>query len=332
MDREIVFITGSTGFIGAHVVAVTLAAGYRVRLSIRKPEQAQAVLDRYPEHASKIEAVVIEDITNAESFGQNLKDVSYVFHIASPMPGAGDDIEADFVRPAVRGTTAILNAALHFPSIKKVVVDSSCLALVPADSMGKPDVILKDNTGEVIPFNPQMQFPEGMQGRGIKYAGSKILAHQATRDWLAANQPSFVVNTLHAGFVLGDSLIQTSPENIDAINGLFWQSLFSTTPLVPAAWVHVRDVADAHIKAIRSVTASGQEFLLSQPASTWNGAVDFVKKTYPDLGCTLAPPFQGQWTADVTAAENILKLNFRSLETIITDVVDQQRRLEGDQQ
>lgn len=143
MAAEIVFITGSTGFIGSHVVAVTLAAGYRVRLSIRKPEQAKAIFDRYPEYTSQIETVIVKDITNAESYGQNLKDVSYVFHIASPMPGAGDDVEADFVRPAVRGTTAILDAALHHPSIKKVIIDSSCLAFITADTLSNPNVTLR---------------------------------------------------------------------------------------------------------------------------------------------------------------------------------------------
>lgn len=145
MAAEIVFITGSTGFIGSHVVAVTLAAGYRVRLSIRKPEQAKAIFDRYPEYTSQIETVIFKEITNAESYGQNLKDVSYVFHIASPMPGAGagDDVEADFVRPAVRGTTAILDAALHHPSIKKVIIDSSCLAFITADTLSKPNVTLR---------------------------------------------------------------------------------------------------------------------------------------------------------------------------------------------
>jgi hypothetical protein len=33
-----VFITGSTGFIGSHVANAALAAGYRVRLGIRKYE------------------------------------------------------------------------------------------------------------------------------------------------------------------------------------------------------------------------------------------------------------------------------------------------------
>jgi uncharacterized protein YbjT (DUF2867 family) len=39
MSSPITFITGATGFIGSHVVKDALAAGTRVRLSVRKEEQ-----------------------------------------------------------------------------------------------------------------------------------------------------------------------------------------------------------------------------------------------------------------------------------------------------
>ena len=140
---DLVFITGSTGFIGAHTTALTLAAGYRVRLSVRKPEQAAIIKAQYSEYSSKIETVVVPDITTSAAFKDALNGVDYVFHIASPMPGAGSDFEADYVKPAVDGTLAILNAALEHTSIKKIVVDSSSLALLPIDAIGKQDGVIK---------------------------------------------------------------------------------------------------------------------------------------------------------------------------------------------
>jgi len=144
MADLLVFITGSTGFIGSHVVDATLKAGYRVRLSIRKPEQEQAVRQRYPEYASKIETVVIPDISKQESFKKALENVTYIFHLASPMPGNGSDIRTDYVNPAVQGTEAILYAALDFPQIRKVIITSSVLALLPVDVLiGGKEVSVK---------------------------------------------------------------------------------------------------------------------------------------------------------------------------------------------
>jgi nucleoside-diphosphate-sugar epimerase len=104
MSKSLIFITGGTGFIGAEVVHQALEAGYRVRLSVRKPEQQAIVKERYPKHASDIETVVIPDITKRESFETALNDVHYIIHLASPIPGKGVDLKKDFIEPAVGGT------------------------------------------------------------------------------------------------------------------------------------------------------------------------------------------------------------------------------------
>lgn len=131
MSNSLVFITGSTGFIGSEVVAQALEAGYRVRLSVRRPDQEAVVKQGYPEYTSRIETVVVADIGKRELFENVLNDVDHVIHIASPIPGkAGNDLQEDYVKPAVQGTEAILYAALKFPKIKSIVVTSSVMALL----------------------------------------------------------------------------------------------------------------------------------------------------------------------------------------------------------
>ena len=143
MSKSLIFITGSTGFIGTEVVHQALEAGYRVRLSLRKTEQEALVKQRFPNHASDIEAVIIPDITEREPFRSALKDVDYVLHIASPLPGQGMDLDRDFIKPALGGTEAILYAALKFPKIKTVVVTSSCIAIMPVETPMVAELHLK---------------------------------------------------------------------------------------------------------------------------------------------------------------------------------------------
>lgn len=145
MSEPLVLITGATGFIGSHAVLSALEAGYRVRLAVRKLEQKQAVEERYSKFASKIETVVVPDITKSSSFEDSLNGVDHVFHLASPMPGKGSDFQADYVSPAVGGTEAILYAALNFPQIKKVIVMSSVLALLPPTASASADVSVTGN-------------------------------------------------------------------------------------------------------------------------------------------------------------------------------------------
>lgn len=146
MSKSLIFVTGATGFIGAEVVQQALEAGYRVRLSIRRPEQATTLKDRYSQYASDVETVVIPDITQREPFETALADVDAIIHIASPLPGAGKDLKQDFITPALNGTEAILYAALKFPKIKTVVITSSAIALMPIATHMEVDRILKGET------------------------------------------------------------------------------------------------------------------------------------------------------------------------------------------
>jgi len=343
MPESTVFITGSTGFIGSHVTNTALSAGYHVRLSIRKQEQAQKLLKYYPEYESKIETVVVPDITKSESFEIAFNGIDYVFHLASPMPGTGSDVRLDYVDPAVKTTEAVLYAAMTAPSVKKVIIVSSALALAPIDALLVPEVTVKgvttrnsstivcrltdptDNTGKVIPVNLEMPFPEGAAGHALRYSASKILAHQATREFLKENTPHYTLITFHPTLVLGHSIIQESGD-ISGSNGMVWQSLFSEKPTAPAGWVHVRDVADAHVKALETDIESGTEFLLSgsKPASPWAEVVSFVNSQYPGLGWKLQLPFEGGWKVDVSRAEEVLKINWRSKEDMVRDIVEQQ--------
>jgi len=139
-----IFITGATGFIGAHTADVALKAGHNVRLSIRRAEQQQRLEKAFASHLSQIEFVVVPDITNAEDIRKALVGVDYIWHIASPMPTPGGDVRKHYVEPAVRGTVAVLEAAHTVETIKKVFIMSSVVALKPMGSFGTADTV----TGE----------------------------------------------------------------------------------------------------------------------------------------------------------------------------------------
>ncbi|KAJ5115712.1 NAD(P)-binding protein [Penicillium angulare] len=329
MSKSLVFITGATGFIGAHVVFATLRAGYRVRLAIRKAEQEAGLRERYAEFNSDIEISVIPDLSNVDSLKTALHDVDYVYHIASPMPGSGDDVERDYVIPAVKATLSMLNAALAHQKIQKVVIVSSLLSLTPPNALISNGAVAKENTGEVIYIDPEMKFGEGFAGHGIRYAVSKIKAHQATRDFLKTENPHYKIFTLHPSFVLGDDLNQKTAAGLTGMNKFFYNSFISEQPLIGNVWVHVRDVADAHVKALQADAPSGTEFSISHPANSWEEAGKYVQNNYPSVGSKLQPPFVSDWEVHPIAAEQILGIKWRSPETIIDSVFNQQLGLQA---
>lgn len=127
MTKELIFITGATGYIGSATALAALEAGYRLRISWRKPSKDIETL--FAKYRDQVEYVTVADITDENAFSGKLDGVSYVLHLASPLPrGVNKD---DYFDPAVKGTTAILKEAAKVKSIKKVVVTSSILSLIP---------------------------------------------------------------------------------------------------------------------------------------------------------------------------------------------------------
>ena len=143
MPQSLIFITGATGFIGSHVVNQSLAAGYKVRMSVRKEEQISTLRKIFSKDLANVDFVVIPDFTSPNRFSKALEDVTHVFHLASPMPGKGSDFHADYLEPAVQGTIALLDAAKKSDTIERTVIVSSLLELIPLGALATVKFIAK---------------------------------------------------------------------------------------------------------------------------------------------------------------------------------------------
>ncbi|KAK3682218.1 hypothetical protein B0T22DRAFT_521308 [Podospora appendiculata] len=332
MVGSLIFITGATGFIGSQVVQDTLNAGHRARLSVRREAQIEQVKSRYPSHASQLEFVVIPDISNVDALRSALgDDVEYIFHIASPMPGKGTDFKTEYLGPAVKGTEAILDAAAAAPNVKRVVIVSSLLALMPLNGLQVPGLVIKEGTNPSITIDPDMAFPEGPGGNGPKYSASKILAHRATLAWMETHKPQFTLITLHPTFVLGHDLTQTTPTP-GGINAWVLHSLASGKPLIPASFVDVRDVSLAHLRSLDTpvdVAAPLTEELLAGPETSWREIAALVKGRYPGVVTTLDPEgeYNVPFKADSARTERDLGITWRGIEEIVSSVLEQQLQL-----
>ncbi|KAG9694259.1 NAD(P)-binding protein, partial [Aureobasidium melanogenum] len=327
MSKSLIFITGGTGYIGAEVVYQALEAGHRVRLSIRRPEQTAILKDRYSQHASEIETVVIPDISQREPFETALADVDAIIHIASPLPGAGKDLKKDFIKPALDGTESILYAALKFPKIKTVVITSSGIALVPITTHMEVKNVLKEDTGEVLPVDLDMEIPDGYDGQQTMYRISKVLAHQAARDFLAREKPSYKLFTTHPTLVIGESRIQSSAEQVDFVNGILWSIIKTGSPSptpMPSLWVDVKDVGAIHLRAIDCDAPSGTEFVASGPEVSWNDIAKFTLEEYPEV-TKLGPDHDG-FSSQVEAvnAGKYLGLEWRPWKQTFRETIEQQ--------
>jgi nucleoside-diphosphate-sugar epimerase len=341
MSKKLLLITGATGFIGSHVLDRAIKAGYNIRLTVRKAAQINELKQLFPSASNQLDFIAVPNITVPDAFNKAVNGVDYVLHLASPMPLKGEDLQQDYVDPAVKGTLSILNGALQSTSVKRVTIMASVLSIMPMGGLAMKGLVLKgtayifvnhtwltthtENSNEPHPVDLNMSFPDGVTGHALKYQASKILAHDATLKFIKDHNPSFKVITVHPTFVLGHSLIQKSAQEISGGNYLFMGSLSSKQPMITPQIVDVRDVADTMLATINAeIDKNGEEFIINGKPTSWDAMTAFVKFKYPQVPVNLEPPFESGFEADGAKAEKYLGAKWLPMEDIIGSLLDQQ--------
>jgi nucleoside-diphosphate-sugar epimerase len=156
-----ILVTGATGFIGRHLCAGLLDAGYAVRGAYRN---SLPTADPDP----RIEWVQAGELGPYTDWSFALGSVKYVVHLAALAHQVAvneEDISADFYRVNTEGTRGLAKAIAERPSIERIVFVSSIKALPPSGT--------------------QSQDPESVYGRSKKLAEEAIETElrAAASDW-----------------------------------------------------------------------------------------------------------------------------------------------------
>ncbi|PQE29505.1 hypothetical protein CJF32_00003243 [Rutstroemia sp. NJR-2017a WRK4] len=116
-------------------ILLTGANGYHsVRSVVRSDAKAQQVLSAFAIYKSQLDFGIVPDITSPGAFDQVVQSdppFDIVIHTASPFLYRVITDNREFLDPAIKGTSEILKLIQkHAPSVKRVVLTSSCAAIV----------------------------------------------------------------------------------------------------------------------------------------------------------------------------------------------------------
>ncbi len=188
MSGNLLLITGASGHMGYRAVINALEAGYNVRAAVRSHAKAETILTAASTKAlapgKRLQIVFVPDIIADGAYDEAVRDVGYILHIASPIAFESDDYERDVIAPAVKGTTGILRSALRAPTVKRIVITSSIIAVIPWNDFIRDQsetIFTADNR---IP-NQHAPFEHSFQA----YAASKTNALNATSAYLHDYSP-----------------------------------------------------------------------------------------------------------------------------------------------
>jgi nucleoside-diphosphate-sugar epimerase len=128
-NKELILVTGASGFVALHVINKFIKEGYKVRGTVRslKDESKLAPIRRL---GTKDNLELVEaDLLNENSWAEAMKGVTRVIHVASPFPMVSPSDENQLIKPAVEGTRNVLTAAFK-ANVQRVVVTSSTAAII----------------------------------------------------------------------------------------------------------------------------------------------------------------------------------------------------------
>ncbi|KAF8343828.1 NAD(P)-binding protein [Cantharellus anzutake] len=269
-----ILVSGASGFIAAWVVKSILQRGFSVIGTVRstlKGEYLKNLFER--EFPGKFSYVIVEDIGKEGAFDEAVKNVDAVVHTASPFHLNATDPD-EYLTPAIKGTTGILETILKYgQNVKRVVITSSAASIIHPEPVGyvftesdwnthDPEVV-KEKRGEAPAMN--------------MYRASKVLAERAAWEFVKTKEGiKFDLVTILPSFVFGPTIHELSgPSSLNTSIDLFRKVAFESTNertrLLSAngSWVDVRNVADAHAESLVLEEAGGERFIVSVGPYSW---------------------------------------------------------------
>jgi dihydroflavonol-4-reductase len=239
-----VLVTGASGFIASQIIEQLLAKDYRVRGTVRslKKESELAPLRGLRGASERLELVEADLLTRG-SFDGPAQGCSGILHTASPYVLDAKDPQKDLVDPAVLGTKNVLEAARAAASVERVVLTSSMAAITDEPEDERVLTEADWNVQSTLQRNP--------------YYYSKTLAERAAWSFMESERPSFDLVVINPFMVIGPS----RSRSINTSNQLFVDLLKGAYPgVMNLTWgfVDVRDVADAHVRALETPSAHGR--------------------------------------------------------------------------
>ncbi|KAL9115945.1 MAG: hypothetical protein Q9227_000313 [Pyrenula ochraceoflavens] len=326
----LILITGATGMVGFKTLIEALEAGYRARIVVRHNGSIEKLRgnQRIRRHERDIDFTIVPDQQTVGAFDDAVRNVDYIIHLANPIPGSWDDSEIDVKRdildPAIRGSTRILESAIKSPSVKRIVMTSSIVALAPRSGRMRPD--------EIAPMMDNSPVPAD---QWAAYTASKVMAHHASNAFMTKFQPRFdLVRTMPAYVQGRNDLVQHKEEVRQGSNDILMDLVLGKQTSRPfmGAVVHLDDVARAHVLALNPALADGGDnFILAANGGNsveWNEATDIASELFPDAVESGILPLGGyqlstKMAFDVSNSETKLGIQFKGFDQMVASVVGQ---------
>jgi len=268
----LVVVTGASGYIGSHIVANLLARGREVRATVRDSSDPERVdhLRAMPIGDGGSLEIVEMDLLDSESVNRAISGCREVIHTAAVVVLNAKNPQEKIVDPSVIGTRNVLGAIDSAGSVECLVHTSSTAAIRPKNWVD----------GQVLTTET---WADDSNIDNNPYGLAKFSAERLVREWHDSKgngAPRMV--TINPCVVLGPPL---SRRHLRGSPSFVMTLLNREIPFVVPmhiSIVDVRDVAEAHVRALTQGREAGRYLVVS--GQMWfRDVARAVKAANPEL-------------------------------------------------
>ncbi len=337
-----VLLTGANGFLGAHILSQLLDNGYSVRCIVRSQEKVDQILKTFTSQKSSLDFGIVPDMTVPGAFNEVLEStppLDAVFHQASPITFTPEASNEDFLLPAVNGTTELLKSIKAYaPSVKRVIYTASCATIFDVEAE------IKNPSGRTYTEDDWSSITYSTAHNGTTaqaYRGSKKFAELAIFQFVEEEKPNFDVVSIIPPFIWGPMKLVLGLDRLNASTKRIYDEFVNSRKdaAIPSDWfpwyVDVRDLAEAHLSALRTPKAGGERFIVVKKAISSQEICDLLRETFPALEGRTPIGTSGTKSGHLEAyeisnkkAKSMLGLKFRGDKECFVDLVKQLLELE----
>lgn len=269
MPKDLVVVTGASGYIGSHIVANLLSKGRNVRATVRDvtdPERTQHLSDLPIGKNGSLEIVEM-DLLNGDSVNTAISGCKHIIHTAAAVMIKSKNPQRDIVDPSVIGTENVLLAIERNGEVENFIHTSSTAAIRPKTwkdgEVLTAETFAKDAT---LAINP--------------YGLAKYSAEMLVRKWHENLKSGPRMLTIHPCMVFGPPMSKRHLEGSLSILMILVKRKLPILLPMQISIVDVRDVAEVHVKAL-SMGKNGGRYLVVAGEMMWAAMAELLKTEFP---------------------------------------------------
>ncbi|PWA66639.1 vestitone reductase [Artemisia annua] len=272
MEKGSVCVTGGTGYLASWMIKRLLEDGYSVNTTVRSDSGSRkdvSYLTNLPRASERLN-IFDADLSRPETFEAPIKGCIGVFHVAHPIDFVGKEPEEVQTERAIKASLGILQSCIDSKTVKKVVYTSSASTVV-LNGTKHTDVLDEESWSDIDYIRTHFK------ALGAPYFISKTLTEKATIEFAEKNGLDVV--TIIPTYIHGPFVVPHCPGSVRVAMAMIFGETDKYEMLIKTDYVHVDDVARAHIHLLEYPSAKGR-YICSGIAATFEELHNLLSLRY----------------------------------------------------